>query len=169
MGKDVVGLHALSWAASRLGEAVECLSQRAGLVSQPVTEISEPSEAPDGADEQMFAQWLEGIASPYGLEVEPTQSFYAEVDQFVRGAGPAILRLPDGGSSAVPRFLVLLKGGWRRASLIGPDLSAHKVRFETLRDALCNEIEVPYIGSIEQLLVSAGVPEHRYDRARLPS
>jgi ATP-binding cassette subfamily B protein len=114
----------------------------------------------------MFAQWLEGIASPYGLEVEPTQSFYAEVEQFVRGAGPAILRLPDGGSSAVPRFLVLLKGGWRRASLIGPDLSAHKVRFETLRDALCNEIEVPYIGSIEQLLVSAGVPEHRLDRAR---
>ena len=145
---------------------MECLARRAGLASQPVTGTYEPSEAPDGVDEQVFAQWLEGIASPYGVEVEPTQSSYAEVKQFVQEAGPAILRLPDGDASATPRFLVLLKGGWRWASLIGPDRAVCKVRLKTLRDALCSEIEVPHIGSIEQLLVSAGVPEHRHDRAR---
>jgi len=43
---------------------------------------------------------------------------YDTVDQLVRGAGPALLEVPGDGT---PKFLALLNGNQRAASLLGPD------------------------------------------------
>ncbi len=118
------------------------------------------------ADEETIGRWIEAIASQFGVEVEPTQAMYSEVEQLVRGAGPAVLRLPDDGGTGERRFLVLLRGGRRRIVLLGPDLSVYHMQCEVVRAALCQEREAPHVRAIEQLLVSAGVPAQHQARAR---
>ncbi len=120
----------------------------------------------DQADEETLGQWFAVVASQWGLEVEPVQATYAEVSQLVRGAGPALFRLPASVCRGESRFLIPLRVRWGWLSLIGPDLAIHHVRPGVVRDALCDEIEAPHVASIDQLLTTIRVPEHRHVRAR---
>lgn len=166
MHGEATHLHSLAWPASRLGEAIAYLARRARLVSQP------PGAAPvlpthlGQTNEETCGWWITFVARQLGLEAEPVQTSYAAAQQLVRGAGPALLRLPVSAGAAEACFLVLLKRGWRRISLVGADLSVHRVRPEVVRDALCSACEAPHVAAIEQFLTQAGVPEHRRARAR---
>ncbi len=159
---DGADLLALAWPTSRLGEAIEALVRRAQLASQMPTAVVTPPPLLEQADEETIGRWIEVIASQFGVEVEPTQAMYSEVEQLVRGAGPAVLRLPDEGGTGERRFLVLLRGGRRRIVLLGPDLSVYHMQCEVVRAALCQEREAPHVRAIEQLLVSAGVPAQHH-------
>ncbi len=153
-------LDKLSWPISRLGEAMEALAHKSGFPLQPV----ETPTPPDGLafDDDALGQWLEASAGLLGLEVEQVESPYAEVERFIRDAGPAILRIPG---EVEPRFLALLSGR-RKVSVLTPDLAVHRLKPEVIRAALCREIEAPLMAEMDQLLELAGVPEHRRTRAR---
>jgi ATP-binding cassette subfamily B protein len=90
---------------------------------------------------------------------------YAEVEQLVRGAGPAILRLPA-RLERPPVFLALLKGGRNWVSVVGLDFAVHRVRPCLVRDAMCREIQAPWIELTQQLLADVGVPPERRARAQ---
>ncbi|MBU1746336.1 MAG: ABC transporter ATP-binding protein/permease, partial [Chloroflexi bacterium] len=62
------------------------------------------------------------------------------------------------------RFLALLKGGHRRVSIVGPDLAIRRVHPAVVRDALCHDVEAPFIAQTDRFLTGAGVPEHRRSR-----
>ena len=98
-----------------------------------------------------------------GLEAEPVEAPYAEVEQLVRRAGPALLRLPGGGE---PRFLALLGGRRRAVSILGPDRVVHRLQPEVLCAALCQALEQPLAAEVTRLLGEAGVPKRRQARAR---
>jgi len=157
-------LHTLAWPASRLGEAIELLARKGRLLPQPVEAPAPPENLGQTGDE-VVGRWIESAVGRLGLEAEPAESSYAEVDQLVRGAGPALLRLPGNPDEGEPHFLALLKGGWRRVRVIGPDLSVHRLRPETVRNVLCHELEASRVGYVDQLLAEAGVPEQRRARA----
>jgi ATP-binding cassette subfamily B protein len=159
-------LHALAWPASRLGEAIELLVRKGRLLPHP-GEVAAPPENFEQADDEALGRWIDVAAGRLGLEAEPVESSYAEVDQLVRGVSPALLRLPGTFDEGEPRFLALLRGGWWRISVVGPDLSVRRVRPEAIRGALCYELEAPLVGPVDQLLAEAGVPEDRRGRARM--
>ena len=163
---DVSNLQSLTWPASRLGEAIEYLALRSGLLRQSPVEVSALPEDLGQADEERHGHWIAFIASRLGLEAEPIQTSYAEVSQLVRGAAPAILHISGRPGSNESHFLALLKRGRWRISLLGPDLSVHWIPPEVVRDAMCAEVEVPFVASINQVLERAGVPEHRQADAR---
>ena len=147
---------------SRLGEALEILAQQAGFLSNP-SDLPLPPPHLAQADNQAIGQWLARAAARFDLETEAVESAYTEVEQMVRRAGPAVLRLPGEGA---PHFLVLLKGGWRQIHLIASDLSIQRLSPAVLRDILVAEIEAPLATPIEQLLAEAGVQERRRARAK---
>ena len=157
-----LNIHSLAWPVSRLGEALEILAQKTGFSSNP-PELPLPPKHFEQADNQAIGQWLERAATRLGLETEAVESPYTEVEQMVQRAGPALLRLPGFES---PHFLVLLKGGWWKLSLIAPDLSVCRVPPKPIRDALTDEIEAPLATPINQLLSDAGVPQERRARAK---
>ncbi len=161
-----VDLEPLLWPVSGLGVAIEYLANRSGLSAQSSAKIPAVPENLGQVDEETLGRWIEYVANQLGLEAEPTQTSYAEAEQLARGAGPALLRLPASLGADEPRFLVLLKGGWLYLSLVGTDLSVRRVEPGVVRDALCAEVEAPHVGSIDQFLTRAGVPEHRQARAR---
>ena len=111
----------------------------------------------------MLGQWLNRTVASMNLETESIAASYTEIEQMVQNAGPTLLRLAGENQSY---FLVLLKAGWQRVTIIAPDLSTVRVRAKVIRDILTHEIEAPLAQSIEQLLIEAGVPEQRRAHAK---
>jgi ATP-binding cassette, subfamily B, bacterial len=155
-------LDAFSWPLSKLGEALEVLARTSGLAPRAVETPTPPHEVMQGADEAL-TWWIEAVAGCLGLEAEPVDASYTEVEQLMRSAGPALLRWP---SPSEPRFLTLLSGRRRAVSILGPDRSVHRVRPEVLRAALCQTVELPLMAEVTHLLDEAGVPHRRQARAR---
>jgi ATP-binding cassette, subfamily B, bacterial len=158
----VANLAACSWPVSKLDEALEALAHTCGLTPTAIDIPALPHALMQGADETL-TQWIEAAAGCLGLEAEPVDAPYAEVEQLVRRAGPALLRWPGPGE---PRFLALLGGRRRAVSILGPDHVVHRLQSEVLRTALCQTIELPLVAEVTRLLDEAGVPKRRQARAR---
>jgi ATP-binding cassette, subfamily B, bacterial len=158
----VADLTAFSWPVSKLGEALEALAHTCGLTPTAIEPPAPPHGLRQGADEAL-TRWIEAAAGCLGLEAEPVDAPYAEVEQLVRRAGPALLRWPGPGE---PRFFALLGGRRRAVSILGPDRVVHWLQLEVLRTALCQTIELPLVAEVTRLLDEAGVPKRRQARAR---
>src|SRR6267142_5124693 len=156
-------LDKLSWPVSRLGEALEALARIGDLAPRSV-EVPPPphSLARDGAEG--LGRWIEATAGSLGLEAEPVDVPYAEVERLVRSAGPALLRLPGAGE---PHFLALLSGRRWAVSILGPDRLLHRLRPDVICRALCHELEQLHMARVDQLLGEAKVPKRRQARARV--
>ena len=156
-------LDKLSWPVSRLGEVIEALARTGGLAPRSV-EVPPPPHnlAQDGAEG--LGRWIEATAGSLGLEAEPVDVSYAEVERLVRSAGPALLRLPSAGE---PLFLALLSGRRRAVSILGPDRRLHRLRPDVICRALCHHLEQLHIAQVDQLLGEAKVPKRRQARARV--
>ncbi len=155
-------LDRLAWPVSRLGEALEALARTGGLAPRSV-EVPAPPGSLMWNSSEALGRWIEATAGGLGLEAEPVEVPYAEVERLVRSAGPALLRLPDGDE---PHFLALLGGRRRAVSILGPDHTVHRLQPEVICTALCQGLEQPLAGQVDQLLGEANVPKRRQARAR---
>ena len=155
-------LHTFTWPVSRLGEMIEAMARNRRLTLR-VVETPVPPDGLVGDGGAALGAWIEAPADWLGLEAEPVEARYAEVEGLVRRAGPTILWLPGVGE---PRFIALLGGRRRTVSVLGPDLAVHRLRPEAVRAALCREIEAPLVADVDRLLEDVGVPPRRRDQAR---
>src|SRR5262245_30267869 len=141
-------LEALVWPVGRLGEAIAGLARLRGWrlrsVEAPVCPAGLEQENPEA-----LQRWLEAVAAWFGVAAEPVEVLYAEVESLVRGAGPALLRLPG---REKPGFLALLGYQRRQVRLLGPDLVMHRVSVEALCTACCHGVEAPLVAEVEQVL-----------------
>src|SRR5215468_9595803 len=96
-------LRALAWPLERLGEALETVARHGSLPLRQ-REIPTPPEELGRDSTAELVLWLETTAAWLGLEAESVEAPYAGVVGLVRGAGPALLRLPGAGA---PRWAVV--------------------------------------------------------------
>jgi ATP-binding cassette, subfamily B, bacterial len=155
-------LTPLAWPAARLGEALAALARTAGLAPRAMELLSPPVGLPGHGDEALGG-WLQAAASRLGLEAEPAEITYGEVEGRLRRLGPALLRLPGDGE---PSVLACFGAGHRTVALLGPDLTVHRLRPAAVCAALCRDLEAPVAAEVDRLLVEAGVPKRRQARAR---
>jgi len=154
-------LAQLVWTRAQLGEAVDVLAQRAGLAASQ-SAPAQPSASPQRTDDAALERWLTDLVARMHLEVEPVSVTYADVERLLRGAGPALLRVPGDGE----HFLALLRGNRHTVTLIGPDHGLRRVPPQTVRAALCAAVEAPRRANLDDVLTRAGVPPKRQPRAR---
>jgi ABC-type multidrug transport system fused ATPase/permease subunit len=155
-------LDHLSWPVSQLAEALEALARTGGLVPRAIeVPPPPPSLARDGAEG--LGRWVEATAAALGLEIEPVDVPYAEVERLVRSAGPALLRLPGADE---PRVLALLRGRRRAVSILGPDRVVHRLWPPVVCAALCHALEQLLVAQVDQLLGEAKIPKRRQARVR---
>jgi ATP-binding cassette subfamily B protein len=154
-------LTPLAWPAARLNEALEALARRADLSPRAVEFLSPPAELLQQGGEAL-GRWLRLAADHLGLEAEPMEIPYSEVEPLLWQGGPALLRLPGDGK---PCVLALLSGGRRSCSVLGPDLMVHRLRRAKVGAALCRDLEAPLAARVDRLLVEAGVHARRQARA----
>ncbi len=151
-------LASSAWSLHELGEGVASLARSAGLSRRSL-------ELPrlDGSlaeRPQALARWLGFAAESLGLEAEPVVTPYAEVEDLLRAAGPAVLRLPG----SPPRFLMLKKGG-RRLRVLGPDGMLHRLSLEEVAAALRAPVEGEARARIGQMLGRIGLEGDQAERA----
>jgi ATP-binding cassette subfamily B protein len=155
-------LDELAWPVSRLSEALEALARTRGLVPRSVEIPSPPhSLAQDGGE--VFRRWIEATVSSLGLEAEPIEVPYSEVERLIRSAGPALLCLP--GASEL-HFLALVGGRRRAVSILGPDRAIHRLRPAAVCAALCQELEELLAARVDQIFDAANVSKRRQGRVR---
>lgn len=154
-------LYTFSWPIARLGEALEQLAQTSGLGVSPVSRAPFP-EPPTRADDPHLGAWLETSAGWLGIEAEPIETPYPDIEALVQGAGPALLYLP--GDSA--RFLALLEGSRRTVTLLDPDLNQRRLPVTVVCAALRQPLEAPLVAEVDHLLDEVGVSGRRRTQAR---
>lgn len=147
----------LLWPASRLGEALEQLA-RHGRLSPRAVEMPTPPPGADTVPVGVLDRWVTDGATWLGLEAEAVRLPYADVADMVRGAGPALLHVPWEGAS---RLLLLVGPGRDRVPVLGPDGRVRRMDAETVRAALCADLEAHLREDLDALLAGAGVPPRR--------
>jgi ATP-binding cassette subfamily B protein len=153
-------LSEASWPTQRAAEALSALARAAGL---PIRPTDPPMHRGEPSAKQM-ERWVERTATWLGLEAEPIDTSYAELDALLRGAGPVLicLDLPDGGGT---RFVALLEANARRAVLVGPG-GRLSVSLASLREAVVRSIVTPALAPVERMLDLAQVKPRSRAHAR---
>ncbi len=133
-------LYAHAWHPSKLSEAIELLARKRNLL--PQAEIIAPSvpSALNLGDDAAIEQWMTTVAAELKIEIEPIAITYAEVEQFVARAAPALVQLPMRAGDAAPYFLALLKAG-KRVALLGSDYKTREVSTDLVRNLMCESLE----------------------------
>lgn len=146
------------WPANRIGEMIRVLARRGGLDPREV-DLPMMSHPVFSEDRVRLGEWIESAADMLAIEAEPMETRYPEIEDLLRGAGPAILCLPGQGP---PRLFALLGSSGNTLRLLGTDLEEIRVPVFVLRDALCCDLEREPAKAIDRLLESARVrPLHR--------
>jgi len=133
----------IAWPANRLAEALEALALRSGLRPKSVELPIPPAGIAD--EPRRLGLWIESGANTLGVEAEPSEIRYAEVERKLASAAPALIRCSDG------RLLALLDEG----TVLGPDLEVHRLGADVIRAELCADVEAPLTGALDGLLAVA--------------
>lgn len=155
-----IDLHHLTWPESALCQAITSIARKSKLPTKDIC----PSDMTMGPNTDRN-DIVEAIAQAVGIEAEPIQTSYADIELVVQKAGPALISLPG----KIPReYLCVLKsrGNSNRVSILAPDLSICSLRRETIRDAFRQNLESSQIAGIDALLSRAGVSRRRWKSAR---
>ena len=153
-----IPLAELGWPAAELHHALDGAARARRYPTGP-RELAPPPAGTSGAK---AADWLETAAAWLGFEAEPVQVDYVGLEQFLRRAAPAVLRIGEGDEE---RFLVVVRGG-RRLEILAPDQRRHRLPVERVRDALAARLEEPLAEQVDSQLAEAGVPPRRRAAAR---
>ncbi len=156
-------VDAAAWPMERLAEALHSLARWSGLVRTPV-ELAPPPAWLGTAERPQLSRWIAASARWLGVEVVHLDTPYAEVDELLSGAAPALLLLAE-SDTQTPRFLLLARGGRRTLDVLGPDLQLHAVPREEIRKQLCQRQEGRVRKDVEAVLEAAGLQGRHRRRA----
>ena len=156
-----IDLLPLSWPVSRLAEALEALARSSGVVFRSAAPLPPPTSlALNGGDS--LGHRIEAAANCLGLEAEPLEISYGEVERVVCTTAPALLQFPCRGEL---RFLLLLDER-KAVTVLGPDLAVHRLRPAAVGAALRQGFKAPFVTEVDQLLSEVGMSVGRQARVR---
>lgn len=138
----------VDWEEGSERDAIAALAARLGL---PVRTSEPLLGASPGID---------GAAASLGLEAEPCEAPYAEVDSLLRRGAPAIVCRPG-----ARKLTAVVRVRGTTAMTLAPDGGLAPLGLEDLRAALCADVEAPRRVEVDRLLEAAGVPADRRPRA----
>ncbi len=151
------------WPLDRLGEAVETLSQRCGLIAGGLNEPLVTPPALATAEPTAIADWFDWAADRLGVEAVSVNTTVVNVPNFLNWAGPAIIMNNAAGAKG---FFVLLGKKWGKPHLLRSDLTSGTCAPEHLRTAMCWHPEEELRPEIEKVLNTAQIAPARFDRVK---
>lgn len=140
----------LLWPLDGAGDALSALAQARRI--GPRTAPAMDTDSTASIDVQ---------AAALGIEAEPIEARYGDIEALLAQADGAILRVTLGAESGL---ILIVKGGRRWVMLLAPDLQRRRVRIRVIRDVLCAPLESKLVPELAALL--AALPAARQARAR---
>lgn len=151
-----MSIASLCWPASRAAEGLEILARVAGL---RVTASSVSNAR--AADTIDAIAGVTTAAAALGLQADDVDAAFGEVDAFLRGAAPAVVRVDlQGGAN----LIMLARRRGRRLIVVGPDHRVQTIPVDLLRRALVDPAAVPVRAETERLVEESGIPAGRRQR-----
>ncbi len=150
-------LAAVLWPIDQAADAVRSLCAQSGVVEAGLASQPMPA-APAGVALDVL---VEAAAQSAGAEAVAVETTYAEIDELVGRAAPAILSI--GPRSSPTHLAVLLRAGRRRVVLIAPDGSPRTLPRADLVAALRAPLEARVQAAVTAQVARAG---RRTGRAR---
>lgn len=159
-----------AWPLNTLAEGVTQLAHQAGLAAELPTATTERiPPIPLTNDKMAFSQWLTQTTQHLGCDAQAVLWHFGDLDQIVRQAAPALLRIPETPTaptaSPSPRFLLLRKGG-RRPVLLTPDRGPVRVSAARLSALLQDQASGDVGVRVEQLLQQTDIAAGRIAKAK---
>ncbi len=151
------------WPLERADEALEALARRSGLERSPKPAGDDASGRGADFGERRTGSRIADAADRLGLEVEETEVPHSDVEDLVRGCGPALLRVPMAGGDGLLAVLGC-RGG--RVRVLGSDLGVRRLPLRRVVQWLCLEVEGPALPRVQDLLERLRVSRRRAGRAR---
>jgi ATP-binding cassette subfamily B protein len=151
-------LDLAAWPAERLGEALDTFAGRTMRGRGRGSSKAGTSDAripPEGAG---LGDWIEAVAAGLGLEADPVECAYPELDQFLRGLAPALLQVSP---APAPRFILITGTGKDRIRTLGPEGKIIPIDPEALKEALLGTAEVPEDRAAQAVLEKIGLEGKR--------
>lgn len=145
LGKSMV------WPLARAPEAVAALAHAQRLGSAAAAMEMSANTTVD----------IDALAAGMGLEAEPIEISYDEIETLLTQSEGAILQVKLDGEIG---FLPIIKSGRQRLMVLTPDLRRQHVNTSIVRDVLCAPLEKTLSGTLDKLL--AALPVARHARAR---
>jgi len=142
----VTDLRSLGWAKSQVAEAIAALADASRL----------PIALRDNAGN--FE--VERVAARLGLEAEPVEANYSDVEAVLEGGGPALIKLDD------DKLIALVRARGDRVVVVDPHRGVRTIDKTSLRDALCARLERSIASEVDAILEEVRVPASRRHRAR---
>lgn len=137
----------LVWPAQRAAEALEALARRSGLVRVG----GPPAAAVGGPD---MARGLERAAGLLGLEIEPIESGYRDLDAALAGSAPALWHVPPAGG-----VVAVVRGSGRSLCVLDVDLRLRRIPVAELRQWLTRDMEASVRREVSAALDAAVMDE----------
>jgi len=144
-----------------LGQAVSDLSCAAGLEPRLLPVPSPTAEALE--DEQLLERWVEAAADYFGVEAEPVETTFSDLEGTIRRFAPGIIRVPR--PSGEPGILVALEGAGEDLVILLPGLVRAAVRTDEIVAALRGEHERPVRGVLNSWAADLPLSKKAKERA----
>lgn len=148
------------WSVSQWPDAIETLAREAKLA--PIMETANLPKLQQ-ADMPLNAQNVELAATYLGVESEPIQATYSDIDEVLRFEGPMLLAT-SALASDEPELLLVLSSQGQRICIITPTLSKVWVSLRHLRNRVCEATETQAIRALDGILDKAALPPKQRDR-----
>jgi ATP-binding cassette subfamily B protein len=147
----MTNIASLCWPASRAAEGIELLARVSGLPTK-ARPAAPAADDTDGGDRVASA------AEALGLQADDVDAAFGEVDAFLRGAAPAVVRIDRAG------LVMLARRRRGRLTLVGPDHRIETIPFDVLRRALVDPAALPLVAESERLVAETGITASRRPR-----
>jgi ATP-binding cassette subfamily B protein len=145
-----------------MGEAIEGAARHCGLVPRSLGPTRRPPAAVRG-DTEAFVRWIESTASALGIEAEPNDTSYGDLEPRLLRSAPAIVRL---GIDEDPKFAVIVGRSGMELLVLAPDLRVRRIATSVVIRRWCRAIETPVQPEIDRILAEGKVPASRLASAR---
>jgi ATP-binding cassette, subfamily B, bacterial len=152
----------LAWSEDALDEAIVALARVCGLCPRAIAIPRVPADLGE-RDARGRDRWFEAAAHYIGIEVEPTECAYGELDAVLAGLAPALVCVPSAGGRRYLAVLSSKRGGLR---VITPSLARRRVAVGELRETLTLDMEQGPSERVDRWLSVAHVDPRRLARAR---
>ncbi len=160
------------WRESELDKALHILAQKRGLISEthilhPLTSAQQSAslgERLSSGERLSLGEWLPFIGVQLDLEVEPVTLPYPDIEIFLNQTNPIILPFQP-STHPEPHFVVVLKGGRWRITVLTPDGQTHRISPQALKRAVCHDLENNLSDKIEGILEPLTLSEQRHQKA----
>jgi ATP-binding cassette subfamily B protein len=149
------------WPPSKLNIALKVLAQKAGL-NENAVKIPELPVTGLILDNTLVDQWMAFASNHLKIDIIHVESTYADLEKMLSFAAPSVIRID---APELSGFMIILKKGKKKLTIIRPDLQQEKISVNNIFNALTCSFAQEATEPVRKILDEVNISEDRRIKA----